>query len=177
MTHFEYLSVSVSIMLSLAAARAIGGLPQALESGRRYWLHASWIFTWLWVLVTSWWNIWEYRSAEFSFPAFLLLLSPSGPLLFLCSVLVPANPDRVASWREYFRSVRVRHFAAAALFWALLVAHQPVLLASSPSPLSVPWLWSGFGLAVLGTVFANERLHAVILVLSAAGLAVRFPEW
>ena len=177
MTHFEYLSVSISLILSLAAARAVGGLPQALESGRRDWLHASWIFVWLWVLVTSWWNIWAYRSAEFDFVSFLLLLAPSGPLLFLCSVLVPANPDGVDSWHNYFLSIRVRHFVAAAIFWALLIAHQPVLLSTSVSPISVPWLWSGFALALLGVTTANQRNQASILVLSAVGLALGFPEW
>jgi hypothetical protein len=110
MTHFEYLSVSISIMLSLAAARAIGGLPHALQSGRRDWLHASWIFVWLWVLVTSWWNIWGYRSTEFDFVSFLFLLAPSSSGLFslLTSPFFSQRPHHRPTFRGCGRAVRLR---------------------------------------------------------------------
>jgi len=44
MTHFEYLAIAYSLVLSLAAVRAVSVLPYLLDRERRYWvLHATWV--------------------------------------------------------------------------------------------------------------------------------------
>ena len=43
MTIFEYLSVSISILLSLAIVRLLNGLPHLTTSPKRYWVHVGWV--------------------------------------------------------------------------------------------------------------------------------------
>jgi hypothetical protein len=39
MTHFECVSVAVSLVYSLVLAKLLGGLPSALRPEKRYWVH------------------------------------------------------------------------------------------------------------------------------------------
>jgi hypothetical protein len=127
MSQFEYLAISVAILISIAVARMISGLPHALSGARRYLLHYGWIIVWLWGIVMSWWGIWNYRELEWTFVRFLLFLSPSGPVLFIAYTLVPDNPERVESWKEYFYAVRPPLFVASMLFYVVLLLNQSVL--------------------------------------------------
>jgi hypothetical protein len=102
MTHFEYLAISVSILISVAVARLVSGLPHALQNGRRSTLHWGWLSIWLWAIVVSWWSIWTYRDLEWTFARYLLFLVINGPLLFIAYTLVPDSAEPVDSWRAHF---------------------------------------------------------------------------
>ena len=54
MTLFEYLTVAVSIVLGLAAARLLDALPHILAKGRRYWVHATFAGLCLFNLGNAW---------------------------------------------------------------------------------------------------------------------------
>ena len=41
MTHFECVSVAVSLVYSLVLAKLLGGLPSALRPEKRYWVHSA----------------------------------------------------------------------------------------------------------------------------------------
>ena len=55
MSHFEFVSVAVSIVLALSAARLLTALPQVLSSGRSYWIHALWCLALLFAHMDFWW--------------------------------------------------------------------------------------------------------------------------
>ena len=127
MSQFEYLAVGVAMLISIAVARMISGLPHSVGRERRYPLHYGWILVWLWGIVMSWWGIWNYRDLEWTFIRFLLFLSLSGPVLFIAYTLVPDDPERVGSWQDYFYKVRRRLFGASIVFYLLLLLSQSVL--------------------------------------------------
>jgi hypothetical protein len=41
---FDHIAVGFSIVLSLGVVRLLDGLRPALVPGRRYWVHAVWLF-------------------------------------------------------------------------------------------------------------------------------------
>ena len=75
MSHFEYISVAVSLIYSLILAKLLGALPAALRPDRRYWVHTLWIVILFFITCDSWWRIWSYREADWNPTAFLSLLA------------------------------------------------------------------------------------------------------
>ncbi len=97
MTLFEYLTVAVSIVLSLAVVRIFGGFRSAINQKTRYWVHLVWLFLILYACALFWWVLWGARDATWNFPLFLYVLIGPGLLYMQASALVPADPDNVTS--------------------------------------------------------------------------------
>lgn len=174
MTQFEYLAISLAILISIAVARMVSGLPYALAGARRYVLHYGWTIVWLWGVVMSWWGIWNYRDVEWTFLRFLLFLSPSGPVLFIAYTLAPDNPERVASWKEYFHAVRRPLFGASMAFYLLLLLNQSVLESIpifDPRRVAPALL---FVAAVAGFASRNTRVQGVVLGVSIGAFVALF---
>ena len=116
MTLFEYLSVGYSIVLSLTIVRLLGGLPAAVASDRRYWVHVVWISL---VLVRSlliWWSFWSYHEvAAWNFFSFALVLLLPGLLFMMAATLIPDSTSSVGSWQAHFYAVHRRFFTMLAL--------------------------------------------------------------
>ncbi len=110
MTLFEYLAIAFSLVFSFTAIRLVGGLPFAFDGTRRYWIHLVVIGLQLGCVAGGFWGFWSYRDVVWSFPKFLLALSGPGVFYFLATTLVPESPSQVASWRDYYYSVRVPYF-------------------------------------------------------------------
>ncbi len=78
MTHFEFISVAVSIVLALSAARLLAALPHVLAPGRRYWIHALWSLALLFAHMDFWWTIWIYREIDpWTFTGFAVVMANS----------------------------------------------------------------------------------------------------
>jgi len=155
MTHFEYLAVSVAMLISVAVARIISGLPHAVEAHRRFLLHWGWMLLWLWAITVTWWNIWIYRDLDWTFVRFLLFLAMNGPLLFIAYTLVPDNPEQVASWKDHFYATRKRFFGATIVFYVILLVQLSVL---QSVPLFDPTRSAIFFLLALSVVaFVNAK--------------------
>jgi hypothetical protein len=170
MTHFEYLSVAMSIVLSFAVIRLLDALPHAAAREKRYLIHALWMgFLLLWSAV-FWWLSWSLstRVSEFDFPSFLLLVTSPG-LLYLCATaLVSHSPADVSSWRAHFWTVRRRFFGFAIALVLSLVLNS-IVLQGIPSvhPFRVGQVIL-FGLFLTGFLSEDERTHGVIAALAAA---------
>ena len=174
MTQFEYLAVSVAILISIAVARIVSGLPHTLAGGRRYVLHYGWTVVWLWSLVISWWGIWSYRDLEWTLVRFLLFLSPSGPVLFVAYTLVPENPERVATWKEYFHAVRRPLFGASMIFYLLLLINQSVLESIPIFDQRRVALAVLLVAAAVGFWSRNTRIQGIVLGISVAAFVALF---
>ena len=169
MTHFEYVSVALSIVLSLTVVRLLDSLPRAAAPERRYWIHAVWVvFLLLWSAV-FWWLSWSLSRAErIAFPTFLLLVTPPAILYLCATALVSHAPAEVASWREHYWRVRPRFFGLALAFLASLAFTSTVL---QGVPLRHPIRAAQ---ALLATAFAvglcsrSERAHAALAASIAA---------
>lgn len=159
MTHFEYLSVAFSIVLSLAAVRLLGGLSAGVSAGRRYWPHALWIVV---ALVTSamvWWNFWSFRDKEWHFYSFFSTLLVPASIYLQAVALVPENPAQIQSWEEHFFGARKRFFFSLIGFFVLIASGSWLLLGF---PLMHPvraFQALALAMAVAGAISDSRRLH------------------
>lgn len=132
MTHFEYLAVSFSIVLSFAVVRILGGLSDVFARGRRYWIHAGWVIHQLIFITYVWWIVWSYRTVAWNFFTFLLVLSAVSLVYYQAATLVPAHPASVESWRSHFYSERRRFFGALTV-WVLLILFNTSYILDVPA--------------------------------------------
>ena len=172
MTLFEYLAIAFSLVFSFAAVRLVGGLPSALAPGRRYWVHAAFVFHELLRVAAGFWAFWSFRDVAWTFPKYLLALVGPGVVYFLAAALVPEEPAAVESWRELYFGVRRRYFLAM-VAWALIVAASTTILVQMPW--NHPFRRLQLAFLVFGAVGAaseSPRVHAGLAVASLAFPAI-----
>ncbi len=163
MTLFEYLSVGYSIVLSLTIVRLLGGLPAAVASDRRYWVHVVWISLVLARSLLIWWSFWSYHEvAAWNFFSFALVLLLPGLLFMMAATLIPDSPSSVGSWQAHFYAVHRRFFTTLALSLLASVAISRLILGV---PLIHPLRGAQAGLfmvALAAAATSNPRFHAVV---------------
>jgi hypothetical protein len=175
LSHFEYLALAFGLVFTLAALRLVGGLPYALEPGRRYWIHAAATLMILIAGIGAFWNFWSLQEVEWTFPRFALALSIPGFLYYNAATIVPENPADVTSWRQHYDDVRLRFFIG-------LVCWAVAAMASDTVNLGTPFLHPVrlfHGLVVIfgvvGAAFSSHRVHAALfLIMTALGLLMLF---
>jgi hypothetical protein len=128
MSLFEYLSIAFSLVFSFAAIRLVAGLPHALVSTQRYYVHLSHVFLVLFATITLFWAFWSLRDLEWNFFRFLLSLAGPGLMYFLACTLIPDEPSSVNSWHRYFYDVRRRYFVGLCLLSVCQMTNATVLL-------------------------------------------------
>jgi hypothetical protein len=165
-TLFEYLAIAYSLVLSFAVLRAASGVPHALASGRRYWVHAAWTLLILAVCLTVFWAFWSYREVEWTLWRFVLVLCNPIVIFIAASIVVPPEPAEIRSWREYFYAVRVKLFVSGICYVVVMSANHTFVLDMS--------LWHpyrAFYLACLaiysvGVLSNRPDVHAALIVLN-----------
>ncbi len=181
MSHFEYISVAVSLIYSLLLAKLLGALPAALQPARRYWVHTTWILTLFFLACDSWWRIWSYREVVWNPIAFVSLLAVPSIMYLRAAILLGNRPEEVLSWREHYYSVR-RPFFLLQLLGMINYAFSHRLI-SGEALASTTWDMVIIALlAVLAIAAAISRvpkLHEVnavfMLVATAFGLFFELP--
>lgn len=96
MTTFEYVSVILSVVVSLAFAHLLTGLVRLIHarSIRFSLVYAGWIGLLLFWCVDYWFSVWQLRSSDvwtLGFVAFLLLMATV--LYIACGLAVPSESD------------------------------------------------------------------------------------
>ena len=166
MSHFEYISVAVSLIYSLILAKLLGALPAALRSDRRYWVHTLWIASLLGVTVDSWWRIWSYREVDWNPTAFVTLLAVPSIMYLRAAVLLGDQPSEVLSWRDHYYKKRRPFFLLQLLSSTNFIASH-WLISGTMLPTGTLWGIALFSvLAILAVIFAAPHLHEAIAVLS-----------
>ena len=167
MTLFEYISVAVSLVLSLSLVRLLNGLSVTLFSERRYWVHSLWLIEIVLLAALAWWNLWGYQNAEWNFFSFLLVLAVPGSLYLVSAALVPENPGQIDSWEAYFFSARRRFFFALAGFFLVVATATSILLGRTF--LSPPRIAQTIGgaMALVGALSENRKLHGLLPICYA----------
>jgi len=163
MTHFEYISVALSLVFALVLSRLLGAVPSALQPDRRYWIHAVWVFNMLGLATLSWWATWGARTASWTALAFLLNLAIPGIMYVRSTILVTTDPSAVSSWRTHFYESRVRFFGVGVLGCANSIA-APLVKGThwSADSVLVP---AAFALPLLvGMASDREWVHAALSV-------------
>ena len=165
MTIFEYMSVASSLIVALTFAQGLSGLRSVLDQGRRYWVHAAWLFIKLANPVIFWWIMWSYHDYPeyWNMATFTVaLLVPSLMYLQVYS-LISEKPDRVNNWKEHFYSQR-KWFFGINILLALLVSVSYLNLFDPGPVLLLPAIAYGtiLVLSIAGYLSDNSRLHAFI---------------
>jgi len=166
MTLFEYLSVAVSIVLSLGVAHVLGSL-RALFGPRRDALLTLWVALLLVAHALLWWTLWSYRDAAWDFGRFLLALAGPALLYAAATTLVPASAAADHDWRAHFEASRRWLFSlllllllqVSTLFWSL---GGPFVL----TPLRPLWFLGGLTL-LAGALAPQRRVQISIAVVVA----------
>ena len=97
MTLFEYLAIAFSLVLSLSGMRLVAGLPHAIQAGRRYWVHLCFVCWQLVLTVMIFWLFWTFRSVNWNFVTFALVLASPSLIYFNACTLIPESPSSVES--------------------------------------------------------------------------------
>ena len=164
MTLFEYISVALSVVLSLSAAQVLGNIRHVFDPARRDWVHGLWTVHVLVLHVVVWWSGWALRHASWNLGYFSLLLSAPGLLYVAANALVP--PDQTVSLRELFLARRRLFFAARGLLVLVSFAASHLLLGI---PLLAPPRLVGLlflAICVVGFASASYRVHLCIAILA-----------
>ena len=165
MTLFEYLAIVFSLVFSFSGMRLVGGLPHAVQPGRRYWIHLCFVCLQLLATVAIFWNFWSFRDVRWTFPTFLLALASPGLIYYNACMLIPENPSVVESWHAYYYSVHTRYFVGVtcwgfvSVFISTIVLQMPLIHPARAA--QAAFLALGFA----GAASASERVHAIIVFL------------
>jgi hypothetical protein len=165
MTHFEYLAVSFSIVLSFAAVRLLGGMSDVFARSRVHWVHAAWVAHQLLFVAYVWWIVWSYRDVSWNFFRFAAVLAAVSLVYYQAATLVPPQTGSVASWREYLHSVRVQFFGAV-IVWSVVILFNTAYI------LNVPALHSSrvgqmvtLAVGIVGVATDRAAIHRMLIVI------------
>jgi hypothetical protein len=168
-TLFEYLAIAYSLVFSSAAIRLVSGLPHAVHSGRRYYVHLLHVFLLLFALVLVFWSFWSFHDLQWNLFRFLSLLTGPGLLYFLACTLVPDSPSSVTSWRDHFFSIRRTYFLGLCLWFVPLSINTTMLL---DLPLLHPARAVHLGILSMGVIGATTSSPVVHTIMAIGGMVV-----
>jgi hypothetical protein len=163
-SHFEFITVAISIVLALGVSRLLDVLPLALRSPQRSWIHAGWVVQKFFNHVIWWWGIWLLHQTVWNLALFVLQLV--GPVILYLQASALARPsDRLpTSWEARFFEIRVPFFLGNIALVLLTLANSSIFATSQAVPL-VPLLTLG-ALGVAGLATRSIQVHAAIVGLA-----------
>jgi hypothetical protein len=185
LTHFEYLAIAYSLILSFAVMRAASILPHVFERERQYWVHTVWVLGNLAGSLLMFWNFWSYREIEWSLGRFSLILAMPTAVFVMASILAPDNPAQIQSWRKHYYSARKKFFMAG-------IAYLVVVAVVSTTVLGIPLVHpfrlaqlTLLGVAAAGAISDGPGVHvglasltiAIFVLLIVRSLALQGPLW
>lgn len=124
MTTFEYVSVLLSIVVSLAFTHVLAGVVRLIHArGVKFsLLYAGWISLLLFWCVDYWFSVWQLRHANvwtLGFVAFLLLMATV--LYVACGLAVPAEAElEHGAHLEAFHNANRRRYLGALFAYQVL---------------------------------------------------------
>jgi len=155
MSQFEFILIIISIVAGFAISEMLAGIGRSLRKGvvyRHSGLHYLAVLVLLFLATRYIWTLWDYRSLQWVFWNFLLLLFPVFAIALAARVIsVPANSVSV--------DLQDHYFANSGAFYSLLIV------------LNVSWAFSDFvNLAHLREVIASDNFLIVRFGAAAFGL-------
>lgn len=170
MTHFEYISVMMSIIMGLGIIRLLGSFENVFSKDH-YWPHAIWVVSLFWLHVQNWWGFWELRNVSFNVMGYSVFIGYAS-LLYLSAVALTNRADNTTSWREHYFAQRRWIFGVMILTILVAIFSTRILLGAS---LLHPYRIVQFSLlilAVLALVSERENVHKCVSVVFFSIMAV-----
>jgi hypothetical protein len=122
MSTFEFVSVSVAIVLAMTLGRLMSAAGDVFDKARRDPVHIGFYILSFAGIMTTWWAQWLMASVEsWTFLEFIAVMASPITLHFLVNALLSSNPSEVTDWRDYFDRNRIWFFSAL-LALTLMVA-------------------------------------------------------
>ncbi len=171
MSLFEFLTVTVSIVLALGLVRLIHGLRIASGSVARYWVHLGYVVIFIVVHLMYWWGLWGFQAGvNWNLGRFLYLFM--GPMLLysLASTLIPDDPGAVTCWRDYFYRIHRGLFLVMSGFALHQAFASTVLLGILPMPEMRPAFVFGVAMPFVGAFSKSLRVHSYVLMAMSEGI-------
>lgn len=173
MNLFEYLTVAISIVLSMSIVRSLENFGDVIDPKRRDPIHFTWFAVKASQPALMWWSIWGLHDrADWNYLAFLLCLAGPVFLFFQVTTLTTREPDAVEDWGRHFMDCRRRFFTAN----IALAASGPAMLLALGDASTAVLLLSGSVmdtvLSVIGIVSERRRVHAGLAALVVASFLV-----
>ncbi len=162
MTLFEYLTAANTLILSFAVLRLLACVPHAVRRGHLYWVHISWLLAAISFCLIGFWGFWSYRELDWTLPLFIGALAPTTLIYVFTSLVAPSQPSTVASWRDYFFSVRIPLLGTGVLFMGAVHVSNQALLGVSAFQLAALGPWALLAICAIGASSAKPRLHSVL---------------
>ncbi len=168
MTHFEFVSVALSLIFALAFADVLRALVPAASSPARYWPHFAWLIAMVLNIAYAWWAIWNIRGVSWTGLLFVYALVPPALLTIMARLLSHRDPYSVQSFREHFHRNRRPFFAVLlaycvnGFFSAWILGDSPVGTMAPVHVAAVP----GAALSIAGLCLRTDRAHTVLVVLA-----------
>ncbi len=170
MTQFEFLTVIISIVLAFGISDILSSWGEQIRLRRKirpYRLHLAWTVLLLVIMIQVWWSLWTLQDrAEWTFPAYLLLIAPYLTVALIAYMLTPALADGEMDIRRYYYENSRWFFLLAAVYlttwtiFAVTVLDQPLIDVSSMIR------FAGLVLMVVLAGWRNEHFHIAAAVLS-----------
>ena len=166
MTLFEYLSVALSIVVSLGAAQPLGGLRGALRPEGRYWVHVAWIGALLFGHLLIWWEFWGYRHVEdWTLGGFILMLVNPGLYYVAASALIEVNEDEGRGREARFHELKGSFCLPFGLVIPISMLRDWLILGIPMTfPKSLPEMLVAV-VALVAWSTSNRRVHAGLAAL------------
>lgn len=162
MTHFEYVAIAPTLILTFAAARLLAGLADVLDPPRFYWVHLSWISLAAMFCLTSFWAFWAYRDVQWTLPRLIILLATPALIYVFSSLLVPSDPSGIASWREYFYKARLPIFGSGVLLVLSIIFSNQTQVEVSALDSTQIGLYACLAFFSIGAYSRNPRIHSFL---------------
>ena len=168
MTHFEYISVAVSIVLALSIARLLDGVGPALRADGRYWVHVGWMAQKFTNILLWWWSLWIARATDWNLALFIYELIGPIVIYLQCKALVTPSELHPTSWFKRFYEIRIWFFVGNLVL--ISSAFLGPNLLEFEQEIGIPYAAFAllFAASLLGLIFQNPRVHAWVVFVALA---------
>ena len=180
MSTFEYVSILLSIVVSLGLAHLLHGIASLIKAGVSRWSTtvAGWNLYAALLCVDYWFSVWHVRADPVWSLGFVVFLLATGSLLYLtCHLVMPDSEHGRPVDMVEFQSTRGRRYLSAMFVYQACGALANLALPGFQS--TTMFVLSGLQLGVLGVAWARPTAHVqrwalVALYLLFGYYAVQF---
>lgn len=181
MSPFEYVTVLISIVLSLGITKILTGLARIIRhrnTVKLYWPHLLWILFILFLHVQEWWIMYELKTfGPWRLPVFLFVMLYPINLYLLAKLLFPRKV-RGKNLKVYYFNNYPQIFLLLVLSALLSIAYNLMILNLSIGEQSLQFLLALSFSVIVYKRFSQEWIHKTAsLVVIMIMVVTIFVEW
>jgi hypothetical protein len=182
MSAFEYVTVLISIVLSLGIAQILTNVASLIKKSGKvilYWPHLLWVMFVLLLHVQEWWVTYELKShTPWRLPTFLFIMAYPVNLFVLAHLLFPNKLKGVVDLKKYYLQNFKKIFAVLSLSGLFSILYNLFILNLSLKDQLLQILLILVVSIIAVKQFTNEWIHkAVSLIVMLTIIASIVIEW